>query len=220
MLVARLIALLIGYAFGLCETGYIYGKIHHTDIREHGSGNAGTTNALRTFGIKGGILTLLGDLLKAMLAILIVWLIFKDKYPDGVMLLKIVTGLGCVLGHNYPFFMHFRGGKGIACTAGTVLMLDLRFAPILLALFIVIVALTKYVSLGSITVVIGFFVEALIFGNMGWLNIDVHLLPECYLYAAILMILALWRHKENIKKLLNGTERKISFRKTEEERHD
>lgn len=220
MLVARLIALLIGYAFGLCETGYIYGKIHHTDIRQHGSGNAGTTNALRTFGVKGGILTLLGDLLKAIIAILIVWLIFKDKYPEGVMLLKAVTGLGCVLGHNYPFFMDFRGGKGIACTAGTVLMLDLRFAPVLLAAFIIIVALTKYVSLGSITVVVGFFIEALIFGNMGLLDIDVHLLPEFYLYAAILMILALWRHKENIKKLLNGTERKISFKKPEEEKHD
>ena len=220
MLVARLIALLIGYAFGLCETGYIYGKIHHTDIRQHGSGNAGTTNALRTFGVKGGILTLLGDLLKAIIAILIVWLIFKDRYPEGVMLLKAVTGLGCVLGHNYPFFMNFRGGKGIACTAGTIIMLDLRFAPVLLAAFIIIVALTKYVSLGSITVVTGFFIEALIFGNMGWLDIDVHYLPELYLYAAILMILALWRHKENIKKLLNGTERKISFRKTEEERHD
>ena len=217
MIVARIIALLIGYAFGLCETGYIYGKIHHTDIREHGSGNAGTTNALRTFGVKGGILTLLGDLLKAIIAIIIVWAIFKDRYPDGVMLLKIITGLGCVLGHNYPFFMDFRGGKGIACTAGTVLMLDLRFAPVLLAAFIVIVALTKYVSLGSITVVTGYFIEALIFGNMGLLNIDVHLLPEFYLYSAILMILALWRHKENIKKLLNGTERKISFTKHEEE---
>lgn len=220
MLVARLIALLIGYAFGLCETGYIYGKIHHTDIRQHGSGNAGTTNALRTFGVKGGILTLLGDLLKAIIAILIVWLIFKDRYPEGVMLLKAVTGLGCVLGHNYPFFMNFRGGKGIACTAGTIIMLDLRFAPVLLAAFIIIVALTKYVSLGSITVVTGFFIEALIFGNMGWLDIDVHYLPEFYLYAAILMILALWRHKENIKKLINGTERKISFKKPEEEKHD
>ena len=190
MIVARIIALLIGYAFGLCETGYIYGKIHHTDIREHGSGNAGTTNALRTFGVKGGLLTLLGDILKAVAAILIVWLIFKDRYPDG---------------------------KGIACTGATIIMLDLRFVPILLVVFILAVAVTKYVSLGSIIIVVGFFVEALIFGNMGWLNIDVHLLNEFYLYVAIMMLLALWRHKENIKKLLNGTERKISFTKHEEE---
>ncbi|MBQ1871973.1 MAG: glycerol-3-phosphate 1-O-acyltransferase PlsY [Lachnospiraceae bacterium] len=217
MLVARIIALLIGYAFGLCETGYIYGKIHHTDIREHGSGNAGTTNALRTFGVKGGLLTLLGDILKAVAAILIVWLIFKDRYPDGVMLLKTITGLGTVLGHNFPFFMRFKGGKGIACTGATIIMLDLRFVPILLVVFILAVAVTKYVSLGSIIIVVGFFVEALIFGNMGWLNIDVHLLNEFYLYVAIMMLLALWRHKENIKKLLNGTERKISFTKHEEE---
>ena len=114
-------------------------------IREHGSGNAGTTNALRTFGVKGGLLTLLGDILKAVAAILIVWLIFKDRYPDGVMLLKAITGLGTVLGHNFPFFMRFKGGKGIACTGATIIMLDLRFVPILLVVFILAVAVTKYV---------------------------------------------------------------------------
>lgn len=218
--VLRGLCLLIGYVFGLFETGYIYGKIHHTDIREHGSGNAGTTNALRTFGTFGGIVTLIGDLIKCMVAIFIVWMLFHEDYPKMIMLLMTYTGLGAIIGHNFPFYMKFKGGKGIACTGALILSLDLRFAPVLLVLFITTVAVTRYVSLGSIVILVGFFLESIIFGNMGWLNLDPHYLYEYYLLVIIVMALGLWRHKSNIEKLRNGTERKISFTKKGERKND
>lgn len=218
--VLRGLCLLIGYVFGLFETGYIYGKIHHTDIREHGSGNAGTTNALRTFGTFGGIVTLIGDLIKCMVAIFIVWMLFHEDYPKMIMLLMTYTGLGAIIGHNFPFYMNFKGGKGIACTGALILSLDLRFAPVLLVLFITTVAVTRYVSLGSIVILVGFFLESIIFGNMGWLNLDPHCLYEYYLLVIIVMALGLWRHRGNIEKLRNGTERKISFTKKGERKND
>ena len=106
----RLICILIGYVFGLFQTSYIIGKIHKTDIREHGSGNAGTTNALRTFGKKAGAMTLLGDCLKCVFAIVAVRLIFKEKSADILPLLSIYAVAGCVLGHNFPVTLGFRGG--------------------------------------------------------------------------------------------------------------
>lgn len=118
MTVDRIICILIGYAIGLFQTGYIYGKTQHIDIREHGSGNAGTTNTLRTLGFKAGAITFAGDCGKAILAIFISWLIFHAQYPEGIKLLGMYAGLGAVLGHNYPFYMKFKGGKGIACTTG------------------------------------------------------------------------------------------------------
>ena len=109
MTVGRIICILIGYAIGLFQTGYIYGKTQHIDIREHGSGNAGTTNTLRTLGFKAGAITFAGDCGKAILAIFISWLIFHAQYPEGIKLLGMYAGLGAVLGHNYPFYMKFKG---------------------------------------------------------------------------------------------------------------
>ena len=114
----RIVCLLIGYGFGLFQTGYFYGKRNGIDIRKHGSGNAGTTNALRTMGKKAGAITLLGDCMKAVLAILLVTLIFQKGHPEEIMLLKLYAGAGCVLGHNFPFYMNFKGGKGIAASVG------------------------------------------------------------------------------------------------------
>ena len=99
----RVICLLIGYVCGLFQTSYLIGKFHHTDIRQHGSGNAGTTNALRTFGKKAGALTLLGDCLKCVAAILIVRAVFGKTYGDIVPLLSLYGAFGCVLGHNFRF---------------------------------------------------------------------------------------------------------------------
>lgn len=99
----RLLCLIIGYVFGMFQTGFIYGKINHIDIREHGSGNAGTTNALRTLGWKAGFITFAGDILKAVLASLVVRLIFRNTHTDSMTLLVLYTGIGTVLGHNFPF---------------------------------------------------------------------------------------------------------------------
>ncbi len=215
MILSRIICLVIGYLLGLIQTGYIYGKAHNIDIREHGSGNAGTTNTLRTLGWKAGAVTFIGDLCKAMLAILLAWLLFRDRYSEGVKVLEMYAGLGAVLGHNYPFYLKFKGGKGIACTSGFILACFWHIAPICLVLFILAVAITRYVSLGSILVVISFYIQLIIFGQMGIFPVAEQYLTEVYIVGAVFTLLALWKHKANIKRLLTGTENKFGMSKKE-----
>ena len=112
----RLICLAVGYLFGLIQTSYIYGRMQGIDIRTQGSGNAGTTNALRVLGKKAGAITFVGDACKCIAAILLVRLLFSGSYPDMVPLLCVYTGAGVVLGHNFPFYLNFKGGKGIAAS--------------------------------------------------------------------------------------------------------
>ncbi len=215
MMMSRIICLVIGYGLGLIQTGYLYGKAHNIDVREHGSGNAGATNTLRTLGWKAGAVTFLGDLCKAMLAILIAWLLFRDKYPESVKVLQMYAGLGAVLGHNYPFYMKFKGGKGIACTSGFILACFWQIAPLCLALFILVVALTRYVSLGSILVVITFFLQLVIFAETGIISVSSQCKTEVYIVGAVFTLLALWKHRENIKRLLAGKENKFGMSKKE-----
>lgn len=212
---SRFICLAIGYVLGLIQTGYFYGKAHHIDIREHGSGNAGTTNTLRTLGWKAGAVTFFGDLCKAMLAIWIAWLLFHEKYPQSVKVLQMYGGLGAVLGHNFPFYMNFKGGKGIACTAGFILACYWQIAPLCLILFILAVALTRYVSLGSILVVIAFLVQLIVFGQMGVIQLPSQSRAEAYVLGAVFTVLALWKHRANIKRLLAGEENKFGMSKKE-----
>lgn len=117
----RLVCLLIGYIFGCFQTSYIYGKLHGIDIRQYGSGNAGTTNSLRVLGKKAGAIVLFCDILKTGLAMTVVRLLFKEQYGDILYLLAIYAAAGAILGHNFPFYLGFKGGKGIACTAGLVI---------------------------------------------------------------------------------------------------
>ena len=164
----RFICLLIGYAFGLIQTGYIYGKIRGVDIRKEGSGNAGSTNALRTMGIKAGLVTLLGDCFKCVFAVVTVYLIYGKTYADIFPLLAMYAGMGAVLGHNYPFYLNFKGGKGIAATAGLILSTtNVWMVLICLFAFLGIVAVTRYVSLGSLAVVIIYLIEVVVYGQMG-----------------------------------------------------
>ena len=123
MLSVTIICLVIGYVFGLLQTAFIIGKFKHIDIRDYGSGNAGTTNAMRTMGKKVGIITFFGDALKAVAAIIVTKLLFQDSHPDFVFIIALVTGLGVILGHNFPFYMNFRGGKGVATMAGVIFAL-------------------------------------------------------------------------------------------------
>lgn len=205
----RIICLLIGYLFGIIQTGFIYGKIKHIDIRKHGSGNAGATNALRTLGWKAGATTFTGDALKAVAAVLIARLIFADS-PE-VMLLGLYAGMGVVLGHNYPFYLKFKGGKGIASTVGLMLATDPVIFLTILAIFLVIFLTSKYVSLGSLVCVLVFAVEFIIFGQMGKYGVDVNQLHEMYGLVIFLAALGWWRHRANIQRLLKGTENKINF---------
>lgn len=210
---ARMAAVLIGYFLGIFQTGYLYGKHRGIDIRSEGSGNAGATNTLRVLGWKAGLITFAGDLLKAIFAVVIVYLVFRERFPQEVHLLELYAGFGAVLGHNFPFFLKFKGGKGIACTSGMILAVCPIAAPLCLALFIGVVAVTRYVSLGSIVVVITFLIQIIVFGQMGYLAVDEACRPEFYVVSACFTALALWQHRANIGRLLTGTENKFAMKK-------
>ena len=213
----RILCVLIGYICGLFQTSYLYGKVHGIDIRNYGSGNAGTTNALRTLGAKAGAITLLGDCFKCVIAVVIVHLIFGKSHPEMIRLLGMYAAAGTILGHNFPFYLKFKGGKGIACTSGMILAVCPMAAPVCLVLFIGSIAITRYVSLGSILVVTSYLVQVLIFGHMGYLHIDAAYLPEFYVVSACFTAMALWRHRSNIGRLLHGTENKFTFKKNKQE---
>ncbi len=204
----RVICLLIGYVFGLFQTAYIYGRLHGIDIRNYGSGNAGTTNTLRVFGTKAGLLVLFGDIMKCILAVVLTAVIFDSSHPDMVYLLKMYTAMGAIIGHNFPFYLNFKGGKGIAATAGMILSFHPYLIPMGLILFFGAFFLTHYVSLGSLLVYAGFMIELVVLGQMGLFGMTQPLLMEMYVIAAFLTVMAYWKHRENIKRLLNGTERK------------
>ncbi len=211
----RLICLLIGYACGLIQTAYIYGRINHIDIRKYGSGNAGTTNALRTLGFKAGLITFIGDLLKVVLATMIVRLIFTDSHPDSITVLVLYTGLGVVLGHNFPFYLGFKGGKGIAATAGLILSLgSWQMVVIGLAVFILIVAFTRYISLGSLVMVTTEFALFVLFDYLGILTgIETKAASiEGACVMALFVVFAFIRHRANIVRLVHGSENKFSFK--------
>lgn len=210
----RIVCVIIGYVFGLFQTGYLYGKKHNVDIRKQGSGNAGTTNALRTMGWRAGLITFLGDCFKCVFAIIVVHLIYGTSHADMIPLLALYTGMGVILGHNFPFYMNFKGGKGIAATAGLLLSTtNIWMVLICLAAFLGIVGITRYVSLGSLAVVTIYLVEIVIYGQMGGFGIASNYLYEMYAIAAFLMLLAFFKHRANIKRLLSGTENKLSVGK-------
>ena len=201
----RIICLLIGYAFGLFQTAYIYGRLHGIDIRNYGSGNAGTTNTLRVFGTKAGLLVLVGDIMKCILA---VSCLFGSSHPEMVYLLKLYAAMGAIVGHNFPFYLKFKGGKGIAATAGLILSFHPYLIPVGVILFFGVFFTTHYVSLGSLLVYTGFMVELIILGQSGVFRMTQPLLNEMYVLAAFLTVMAFYKHRENIKRLLSGTERK------------
>ena len=162
----RIGCIAIGYLFGLFQTSYIYGRLHGIDIRNYGSGNAGTTNMLRTLGTKAGIITFLGDCLKCILAVLLVVLLFGESNSEMLPLLYMYTAAGSILGHNFPFYLKFKGGKGIAATAGLII----AFGPVTIVLglitFVAVFLSTHYVSLGSLLLYAGFLVEEVVLGQL------------------------------------------------------
>lgn len=212
-MLARVGSLLIGYLFGIIQTAYIYGRLNGIDIREHGSGNAGTTNALRVLGKKAGIIVFAGDFLKCFVAIYFVQWLFRNTAAEILPLIGLYGATGCILGHNFPIQLGFRGGKGIACTAGLLAALDIRIGVIALITFLLVVILTRYVSLGSILVVTEFTVFLIIFGQMGFYHMSQLALLEMYVLGAFLSGMAIYRHRANIGRLLKGTENKIFAKK-------
>ncbi len=213
MTAARILSIVIGYLFGLFTTGYFYARHVNVDIRQMGSGNIGTTNTFRTLGKKAGVLVFLGDGFKGVFAVLLVWLIFRSRYPDGVKILEAYAGLGAVLGHNFPVHLKFKGGKGIATTAGMMLAFCPQAVPVCLLLFVLSIFVKKYVSVGSLLVCIGFFIQTLIFGLNGVLGAPQQACFEIYLVVGAVCLLGLIRHQSNIRRLLNGTENKVGVQK-------
>ena len=210
----RLISILIGYVFGLFQTSYIIGKMHKTDIREHGSGNAGTTNALRTFGKKAGAITLLGDCLKCVLAIVAVRLIFAGRETEMMPLLYIYAAAGCILGHNFPITLGFRGGKGIAASVGFLIAFDWRMFVICAVVFLALFFTTHYVSLCSLTTYMTALIALIVIGETGGYGMDRMHTTEMYLVMTALTVLAFWRHRANIGRLVSGTESKVFLGKS------
>ncbi len=217
MIAERIAAVVIGYCCGLILSGYLYGKVKHVDVRTMGSGNVGTTNTLRNLGWKAGAVTLIGDIGKVFLAIFLVWLIFHKSHPDMVGLFEMYAGFGAVLGHDFPVYMKFKGGKGIASTGGMVLGFCPFAAPISLGIFILTVLITRYVSLGSILALISLFIQVLFFGRAGMFAVPDANLTEVYVVFGILAGIGLVKHRSNIARLMQGTENKFGSKKTENE---
>lgn len=210
----RVICVLLGYVFGLFQTAYFYGKAHGIDIRQYGSGNSGTTNALRVLGTKAGLIVLLGDCLKTILAVVITRLLFGAAHPENIYLLCLYAGAGAILGHNFPFYMNFRGGKGIAATAGLILSFHPYFIVMGVVVFFGIFFTTHYVSLGSLLVYAGFLIEIIVCGEMGVFGAMTQTERiEMYVLAVFLTVMAYWKHRQNIVRLLHGEERKTYLTK-------
>ena len=207
----RIICLAAGYLCGLFQTGYIYGKLHGIDIRSYGSGNSGSTNALRVMGKKAGLTVFMGDFLKTVIPCFITRLLFKDQ-PEFMYVYMLYTGLGVILGHNFPFYLGFKGGKGIAATAGIIFSIDWRLTVICLSCFILLVAVTRYVSLGSLVVSVILLVWDAVQNFRGAYG----LIPgklEFTAVTVVITVMAFWRHRANIGRLLKGTENKVGAKK-------
>ena len=196
----RILCVLIGYGFGCLQFAYILGHLlKGIDIRKYGSGNSGTTNAIRVLGTKIGITTLVLDIIKAVVALVIIALIWG--YDQKQLLLW--GGIGVVLGHNYPFYMQFKGGKGVAATIGIFLTADIRLLVLAGVPALILLATTKYMSLASLTYMSLLVVMAAIFYIGTPIGIEVLVL------VVILSISGFWRHRANIKRLLRGEEVKV-----------
>ena len=205
----------ISYLLGSLNFSIILSEVvKKKDIRKSGSGNAGATNMMRTYGIKAAVGTMLGDIFKVAIGILVAFAILgvPMKYIftnpadaaeiQRVMLYKEFAGLFCVLGHIFPLYFKFKGGKGVAACTGMVIIVDWRIALILFVIFVSVILISKWISLGSIVIAILYPVLIFVFYK-NWILSLVALL-----FTAIVII----AHRENIKRLIKGEENKISLK--------
>ena len=202
--------IIAGYFLGSVSFGMLVGKDAGVDIRTKGSGNIGTTNALRTLGKKAALITFLGDFFKAFIPVIIAENVSMKVFSnssDIAFLISLITGLSAVLGHNFPVWIHFKGGKGIAVTAGVTVAIAIHhplYWILALLLFIIIVVITRYVSVGSLCVPAWSIpVYVLIYERSNEYLVPVLIISFIY------TILAFIKHSTNIKRLINGTENKL-----------
>ena len=204
MVVAVLLCMISAYLIGSINPAIIISqKYYDDDIRTHGSGNAGATNTLRTYGKKTAAFIFILDLLKAALAVLLGSLILTRSIGGAI------AGLFVILGHTVPIYYKFKGGKGVACTAMVILLLSPASFVILFPLFVVIVLLTRFVSLGSIMAVLLFpLMNSIFYKSEGFITLS----------AFAIMLLVVFMHRENIKRLLEGKESKINLGRSRAEK--
>ena len=195
-----ILSAVIAYLLGSISVGIITSKLMGgPNLREVGSGNTGATNALRAMGIKGGIIVFVGDILKTIAAVMVGWCVFGY-------LTAYIAGFACFIGHIFPVFYRFRGGKGVVCMASLLLMLDWRIFCILVVIFVASVACTKYISFGSVLCSMLF---PLILNRMN--NTGLSLIEFIALAIAVVVVI---KHVPNIKRIFKGTESKFEFKKS------
>ena len=194
-----ILVIVIGYLLGSISTGVVISKaLSNTDIRTHGSGNAGTTNMLRVLGRKAALLTFIGDMLKGIIAV------FIGKWLVGGELGGLLGVVGAVLGHYYPLYFGFKGGKGIATSFGSLLFVFPVQALLAFTVFLILVGITHYVSVGSVAaaIVLPLLVVFTRFAQ-----------PQLWIITACIGASVVWRHRANIQRLMNHTESKLDFSK-------
>lgn len=209
---AYIIIAIIAYLVGSINFSIIISKrMAGFDVREKGSGNAGTTNMLRSVGAKAAAITLLCDILKGVVVILIAILIgnIVDGLDDA--LLVQLAGIFVIIGHTFPIFFGFKGGKGIATSLGVLLMINWQIGLICLVFALILMAITRMVSVGSIAAAILFPVLVIFIGQ----NYIVPVNNWSYLiFSIIVAVLVLFNHRENLKRIFTGKENRISFKKS------
>jgi glycerol-3-phosphate acyltransferase PlsY len=209
--------IVLSYLVGSIPTSIIVSKLAKgIDIREHGSGNAGGTNVLRVLGWKHGILVILLDALKGVLAVVVIARLHYGSIPfqnatpfDDFTLVQIIAGISAVIGHIWTVFAGFKGGKGIATALGMLLMIATVDMLVAIGVFIIVVSISKYVSLGSILGAIAVPVTLIVRENIFNVNIPSYntLLP----FVIALVMLVIFTHRKNVVRLINGNENKVSF---------
>ena len=211
------VLILAGMALVCYLPGCINGAIvasrlfFHDDVRKHGSGNAGLTNFYRTYGAKNVVLVILIDMLKTVLSVYLGSWVFSRLFgPEGALLGKYFGAFFCIVGHMFPFLYHFKGGKGILSGGMTLFLLDWRIALVGWGGFLLLTALTRYVSLGSL------FAAASLTATTAVVFRGERYYPQILLLAAMISALVIWAHRENIKRLLSGSESKFSLHRKKE----
>ena len=205
-----IIVAIVAYLLGSISFSVIISKkMAGFDVREKGSGNAGATNMLRSVGVKGAVLTLIGDCLKGVIAILVAVIVGKIAQNLDKALLVQLAGIAVILGHTFPIFFNFKGGKGVATALGVVLVTNWQIGLICLVFALVLMALSRMVSLGSVGACVLFPVLVLFIKS----NYIVTEGSSYLIYSIILALIVAFNHRSNIKRLLTGTENKISFKK-------
>ena len=206
---AYIIVAVIAYLLGSISFSVIISKkMAGFDVREKGSGNAGSTNVLRTVGKKAAILTLICDILKGVVAVLIATLVGKIwKELDGALLVQL-AGIFVIIGHTFPIFFKFKGGKGVATSLGVLLITNWQIGLICLVFALVLMVLTQMVSVGSIGAAILYPVLTLFISQN-------YIVPGTYIISSIIIaILVVFNHRSNVKRLLSETENRINFKTT------